>query len=173
MLRDMKLWARGLRREVHAICLAAHNPHVPWYAKVLAIAVAGYALSPLDLIPDFIPVLGVVDDLILVPLGIWLVRSMIPAAVMAECRVRASEAVRKPVRTSRVNMPACAIFGAALSSFRGRQSVARWQGDLGWLGRLQESLKCRLAWKLTCTPARLANKRERKLRISTEVDRMS
>jgi uncharacterized membrane protein YkvA (DUF1232 family) len=96
MLHDLKLWARGLRREVHAIYLAAHNPHVPWYAKVLAIAVAGYALSPLDLIPDFIPVLGVVDDLILVPLGIWLVLSMIPAAVMAECRARASEAERRP-----------------------------------------------------------------------------
>jgi uncharacterized membrane protein YkvA (DUF1232 family) len=96
MLHDLKLWARGLRREVHAIWLAAHSPHVPWYAKVLAIAVAGYALSPLDLIPDFIPVLGVVDDLILVPLGIWLVRSMIPEAVMAECRARASEAEQRP-----------------------------------------------------------------------------
>jgi uncharacterized membrane protein YkvA (DUF1232 family) len=69
---------------------------VPWYAKALAIAVAGYALSPVDLIPDFIPVLGYIDDLIIVPLGIGLVVSLIPNEVMAEYRTKADEAEQRP-----------------------------------------------------------------------------
>ena len=93
LLSDIKAWARILKREVHAIYLAAQSPRVPWYTKCLALAVVGYALSPIDLIPDFIPVLGYVDDLIIVPLGIWLVLSLIPAEVMTACRARADEAV--------------------------------------------------------------------------------
>ena len=96
MLRNLKIWARTLIRDVHAIYLAARDPRVPWYARVLAIAVAGYALSPIDLIPDFIPVIGYLDDLIIVPLGIWLVVSLIPEEVMAECRARAIEAGQRP-----------------------------------------------------------------------------
>jgi uncharacterized membrane protein YkvA (DUF1232 family) len=96
MLSVLKIWARALKRDVHAIYLAAHHPRVPWYAKLLAIAVAGYALSPIDLIPDFIPVLGYVDDLIIVPLGIWLVVRLIPTEIMAECRATASEAGAPP-----------------------------------------------------------------------------
>ncbi len=114
MLRDLRNWARGLRREVHAIYLAARRPDVPWYAKILAIGVAGYALSPLDLIPDFIPVLGLVDDLILVPLGIWLVLSLIPEAVMVECRARASEMEQRPrSRAAAITIAAIWIVGAA------------------------------------------------------------
>src|ERR1700676_3737899 len=97
MLRILKLWARRLIRDVHAVYLAARDPRVPWYARVLAIAVAGYALSPIDLIPDFIPVIGYLDDLIIVPLGIWLVVSLIPEDVMAECRARADEVGQRPV----------------------------------------------------------------------------
>ena len=96
LLQDLKRWARGLKRDVHAIYLAARSPRVPWHAKIIAIAVAGYALSPVDLIPDFIPVLGYVDDLIIVPLGIWLVLSLIPEEVMAECRAVADEAATRP-----------------------------------------------------------------------------
>jgi uncharacterized membrane protein YkvA (DUF1232 family) len=96
MLRILKIWARRLIRDVHAVYLAARDPRVPWYARVLAIAVAGYALSPIDLIPDFIPVIGYADDLIIVPLGIWLVVSLIPTEVMAEYRVRAIEAGQRP-----------------------------------------------------------------------------
>jgi uncharacterized membrane protein YkvA (DUF1232 family) len=96
MLQDLKRWARKLKRDVHAIYLAARSPCVPWHAKILAIAVAGYALSPVDLIPDFIPVLGYVDDLIIVPLGIWLVLSLIPEDVMAECRAIADKAATRP-----------------------------------------------------------------------------
>jgi len=96
MLVRLKIWARTLRREVHAIYLAARDPRVPWYAKALAIVVAGYALSPVDLIPDVIPVLGYIDDLIIVPLGIWVVISLIPAEVLVEYRTVAS-ATERPV----------------------------------------------------------------------------
>ena len=96
LVTDIKIWARGLRRDAHAVYLAAHDPRVPWYAKALAIAVAGYALSPVDLIPDFIPVLGYIDDLIIVPLGIALVVSLIPNEVMAEYRTKADAVEQCP-----------------------------------------------------------------------------
>jgi uncharacterized membrane protein YkvA (DUF1232 family) len=99
MLDDLKIWARALKRDVHAVYLAAHDPRVPWYAKALAMAVAGYALSPIDLIPDFIPVFGYADDLIIVPLGIWLVVWLIPQEVMAEYRAMAIEAEQRPRST--------------------------------------------------------------------------
>jgi uncharacterized membrane protein YkvA (DUF1232 family) len=97
VLDDLKRWSRLLRRDVHAIYLAAYDPRVPWYAKVLAFAVAAYALSPVDLIPDFIPVLGYLDDLIIVPLGIVVVVRMIPADVLVEYRALASAAQDRPV----------------------------------------------------------------------------
>lgn len=77
-------------RDVGALWLAARASRVPWYAKLLAGAVAAYALSPIDLIPDFVPVLGYVDDLIIVPLGIWAVVKLIPGEVMDELRKAAS-----------------------------------------------------------------------------------
>ena len=73
-----------------AVWLAARDPRVPWYAKAVALAVAAYALSPIDLIPDFIPVLGYLDDLIIVPLGILLVIKLIPGELMAEFRAEAA-----------------------------------------------------------------------------------
>lgn len=90
-------WTRLIRRDSHALYLAARDSRVPWYAKALAVAVAAYALSPVDLIPDFIPVLGYLDDLILLPLGIALVVAMIPADVMAEHRKAAASALERPV----------------------------------------------------------------------------
>jgi uncharacterized membrane protein YkvA (DUF1232 family) len=90
-------WARTVKRDVHALYLASRDPRVPWYAKALAVAVAAYALSPIDLIPDFIPVLGYLDDVILVPLGILLVIRLIPAPVMAEHRELAKASQDKPV----------------------------------------------------------------------------
>ena len=90
-------WARRIKRDVHALYLAAGDPRVPWYAKGLAAAVAGYALSPIDLIPDFIPVVGYLDDVLLVPLGILLVIRMIPPDVMAEHRNVAAAALDRPV----------------------------------------------------------------------------
>ena len=88
-LARWKLRARQLQAEVYALYLAYRDPRVPWYAKAVAACVVGYALSPIDLIPDFIPVLGYLDDLVLIPLGIALVLRMIPPAVMDECRTRA------------------------------------------------------------------------------------
>ena len=91
--------ARQIRTETYALYLAYRDPRVPWYAKVLVACVVGYAFSPLDLIPDFVPVLGYLDDLVLIPLGILLVRRLVPARVMDEYRVRAVEAMKegKPV----------------------------------------------------------------------------
>jgi uncharacterized membrane protein YkvA (DUF1232 family) len=96
-LDEAKRWARYIKRDVHALCLSARDPRTPWYAKVVAITVAAYALSPIDLIPDFIPVIGYLDDLILVPLGILLAVRLIPVEVMAEHRVTATLAGEKPV----------------------------------------------------------------------------
>ena len=93
----LKTWALAVRRDVHALYLAARDPRVPWYAKALAAVVAGYALSPLDLIPDFIPVVGYLDDLILVPLGTVIVIRLIPTEIMAEHRTTAAAAQDRPV----------------------------------------------------------------------------
>jgi uncharacterized membrane protein YkvA (DUF1232 family) len=78
-----------LKMETYAIYLAYKDPRVPWYAKLFAACVIGYALSPIDLIPDFIPVLGYLDDLVLIPLGIALAMKMIPQTVLTECREKA------------------------------------------------------------------------------------
>lgn len=86
-----------LRREVLALYLACRDPRVPWYAKALAAAVVAYALSPLDLIPDFIPVLGYLDDLVLIPIGVLLVRRLVPGPVLNECRQRAQVMAEQPV----------------------------------------------------------------------------
>jgi uncharacterized membrane protein YkvA (DUF1232 family) len=83
--------ARELKREVTALYFAARHPRTPWYAKAFALGVVGYAFSPIDLIPDFIPVLGLLDELILVPLAVLALRAMIPEDVMAECRAKALE----------------------------------------------------------------------------------
>ena len=93
----LKDWARIIKRDVHALYLAGRDPRVPWYAKVLAVMVAAYALSPIDLIPDFIPVLGYLDDVILLPLGIILVVRLVPPDIMAEHRELAALAQQQPI----------------------------------------------------------------------------
>ena len=90
LLKRGRQWAQALKRDVVAVWIAARDPRVPWYVKGLALLVAAYALSPIDLIPDFIPVLGQLDDLIIVPLGILLVIKLIPAELMAEFREQAA-----------------------------------------------------------------------------------
>ena len=92
-----KQWARTIKRDVHAVWLAARDPGTSWLAKVLALAVAAYAVSPIDLIPDFIPVLGYLDDLVIVPLGILLVVRLIPPELMAKHREAAAKATERPV----------------------------------------------------------------------------
>ena len=88
--------ARLLKREVYALYFAIRDPRVPWYAKALAGCVVAYAFSPIDLIPDPIPVLGYLDDLVLIPLGVLAVRRMVPDQVMTECRVKAQALIEKP-----------------------------------------------------------------------------
>ena len=89
-------WARALKRETLVVYYAARDPRTPWAARLLALAVAAYALSPIDLIPDFIPVLGYLDDVILVPLGIALVMRFVPAPVRADAHARAEAASERP-----------------------------------------------------------------------------
>lgn len=95
-LEGFKRWAKSVKRDIVALWFAARDPRVPWSAKIVAGAVAAYALSPIDLIPDFIPVLGYLDDLIIVPLGILLAVKLVPAPLMAEFRAKAAESERRP-----------------------------------------------------------------------------
>ncbi len=90
-------WARSIKRDVVALWLAAHDRRTPWRAKLVAAAVAAYALSPIDLIPDVIPVLGYLDDLLLVPLGIMLAVRLVPPLLMAEFRAEAMARAGRPV----------------------------------------------------------------------------
>ncbi len=101
-LEYLKQRARQFKTELSAIYLAYKDPRVPWYARLLAAGVVGYAFSPIDLIPDFIPVLGYLDDLVLVPLGVALAVKMIPPGVLAECRVQAQEVMRQGKPVNRV-----------------------------------------------------------------------
>ena len=94
--------ARQLRIDVYAIYLAYKDPRVPMYARLFAACVVGYAFSPIDLIPDVIPVLGYLDDLVLVPLGVWLALKMIPDPVLTECREKAAEAISRGKPVNRV-----------------------------------------------------------------------
>jgi uncharacterized membrane protein YkvA (DUF1232 family) len=114
MATALREWARAIKRDVHALYLAARDPRTPWYAKALAVCVAGYALSPIDLIPDFIPLVGYLDDAILVPLGILAVVKMIPPEVMAEHREAAALAVDRPVSRSAAVIIAC-IWAASVA----------------------------------------------------------
>jgi uncharacterized membrane protein YkvA (DUF1232 family) len=120
-VRTFDTWKRRVRQlksETYALYLAYRDPRVPWYARVLAAVVVGYAFCPIDLIPDFIPVLGYLDDLILVPLGIWLALKLIPQEVMAEARERAQEVIAqgKPVsRAAAVAVVSIWLLLAALA----------------------------------------------------------
>ena len=97
MWRRFKDWARVVRRDVHALWLAARDPRTPWYARAFALTVAAYALSPIDLIPDFVPVLGYLDEVILLPPAILLAIRLVPPELMAEHRAAAAKAERRPV----------------------------------------------------------------------------
>jgi uncharacterized membrane protein YkvA (DUF1232 family) len=104
-LQAVRCWARRIKRDVVAVYLGARHPRVPWYAKLVAGAVAAYALSPVDLIPDFIPVVGYLDDLVIVPLVLLLAIKLIPPDVMRELR-SAAERRERPVSRAGV---ACVV----------------------------------------------------------------
>lgn len=104
MFDHWKGWARKLKTETYALYYAYRDPRVPWYTKLLAAFIVAHTLSPIDLIPDFIPVLGYLDDLIITPLGLTIVLKMIPEEVMIEARQKAELSMDKMDRASRVGM---------------------------------------------------------------------
>lgn len=99
--------AKQLKREIHALYLAYKDPRVPWYAKVFLALVVGYAFSPIDLIPDFIPVVGLLDDMVVVPLGVIVATKMVPGEVLDECRERAKALEGKPVNKAAAVVVVC------------------------------------------------------------------
>lgn len=107
----LRIWARRLRIESHALYFAARDRRVPWYGKLLAGAVVAYAFSPIDLIPDFVPLLGALDDLVVVPLGLAIALRLIPPEVMAECRALAAAHAERPVSRG----AAAAVIGVWLA----------------------------------------------------------
>ena len=112
----MTAWSRQIRLQTMTVYFAARDARTPWAVRLLALLVAAYALSPIDLIPDFIPVLGLLDDLLIVPLGIALVVHLTPAEVMAEARHKAAGVVARPVSHAAA---ACIVL--------------LWAGSIGWL----------------------------------------
>ena len=107
----IKAWAKSLRRDVMTLWFVLKHPDTPWLARALAAILTAYALSPIDLIPDFIPVLGYLDDLIIVPLGIWLLLKIIPEQVLMECRNQADEWFRQDQQKPRSWMGLVIILG--------------------------------------------------------------
>lgn len=96
MFQRLKDWARGLRREATALWFVARDPATPWWLRGLILLVAAYVLSPIDLIPDFIPVLGYLDEVILLPIAIWLLLKLVPPQTMAQARDRAARLEARP-----------------------------------------------------------------------------
>ena len=117
MLSALKERARVLKAEVAALYFALRHPGTPWYARLFAAGIVAHALSPIDLIPDFIPVLGYLDELILLPIGIYLALKMIPPDVMAECRTRANRALLDTGRGGRVAAAIIIVIWVALAVF--------------------------------------------------------
>jgi uncharacterized membrane protein YkvA (DUF1232 family) len=119
--------ARELRHETYALYFAMRDPRVPWYAKALAAGLVGYVFSPIDLIPDFLPIVGYLDELVLVPLGVMAVRAMIPEQVLAECRARARRVDGTP--RHRVAAAVIVVIWIAVAA-----AAAYWLASwLGWL----------------------------------------
>jgi uncharacterized membrane protein YkvA (DUF1232 family) len=95
MLHKIKTWVIRLKRQIFILYYAYKDDRVHWYAKVFTACIVGYAFSPIDLIPDFIPILGYLDEVILLPLGIWLALKMVPKEVLSDCEFKAEEMMRK------------------------------------------------------------------------------
>lgn len=96
-MSSLKTWAKALKQHTLTVYFAARDPRTPLLVRLLALMVAAYALSPIDLIPDFIPVIGYLDDLLLLPLGLWLVVRLTPAEVIDSAREKAAQATQRPV----------------------------------------------------------------------------
>lgn len=116
LLSGLHARARQLKQETFALYLAARDPRTPWYAKLLVAGIVAYAFSPIDLIPDFVPVLGYLDDLILVPVGIALAIRLVPHPVLIECRARAQETIQNGKPVSRIAGVVIVVVWLALAT---------------------------------------------------------
>lgn len=116
MLAHLKTWAKNLKRDILALYLAGRDGRVPWYAKAMAISTVAYALSPIDLIPDFIPILGYLDDLIILPVMIVLTVKMIPSSVMADLRAEAALRLQNRLLRSRVGLIIILVIWVAVAA---------------------------------------------------------
>jgi uncharacterized membrane protein YkvA (DUF1232 family) len=114
LIDKLKSRARQLKTDVAALYLASRHPNTPWYAKLFIAGIVAYALSPIDLIPDFIPVLGFLDEIVLLPLGITLALKMIPVNVIAECRARASTDTTNSTPAGRIGAVVIVLFWLTL-----------------------------------------------------------
>ncbi|HEX9465315.1 MAG TPA: YkvA family protein [Alphaproteobacteria bacterium] len=119
----LRSWAGRLKRDALTVWLIGRDPRVPWPVKALALGVAAYAFSPIDLIPDFVPVLGYLDDLIVVPLGVWLVIRLTPTQVLAELRAEAVRRSERPI--SRAAAVVIVLLWAGMATLGGYLLVAR------------------------------------------------
>jgi uncharacterized membrane protein YkvA (DUF1232 family) len=119
---DRPSLATRLRVEAHAVWLAARDPRTPWPARLVCLLIAAYALSPIDLIPDFVPVLGLLDDALLIPAGIWLVGRLLPPGLMDEHRAAARAAAARPVSKAGLLIVVAIWLGLALLVL----SLLRW-----------------------------------------------
>ncbi|MGH8028626.1 MAG: YkvA family protein [Arenimonas sp.] len=122
----LRRWARSLKEQSLIVYYAARDPRTPWPVRLFALAVAAYALSPIDLIPDFIPVLGYLDDLILIPLGVALVVRWVPANVLVDAKARARDTVQRP--TSRGMAVAIVVLWIAMAIALGTWGWRAWRG---------------------------------------------
>ncbi len=124
-MSKLSKWARELKEQTLVVYFAARDPRTPWIARLLALGIAAYALSPIDLIPDFIPVLGYLDDLIIVPLGLMLVLRLLPEEVVASSRLKAMEVATRPTsRTMAAVIAAVWIIAISAVALWVWQSVA-------------------------------------------------
>lgn len=133
LARRLQDWARRLRRDAVTLWFALRHPQTPWFAKAMAFAVVAYALSPIDLVPDFIPLLGYLDDLLLLPGLIWLSVKLVPPLVLVQCRSRADEWMALTGRRPSVWQGAVLVFAVWLAL-----GLAAWfwlePGRLTWWG---------------------------------------
>ena len=130
----LREWARRLKQDVVALWFCTRHPRTPFIAKALAAAVVAYAFSPIDLIPDFIPVLGYLDDLILLPIGIWMVLKLVPGDVLEECRGQAARWLEEKQSGPRSYVGAALIVAAWLAALIFASWLAwRWTESKSWL----------------------------------------
>ena len=113
MWSRVRQWAQIVKRDTVCLYFAARDPRTPWYAKAIAASVVAYALSPIDLIPDFIPIIGYLDDILLVPMGLWIAMRMVPADVIEDCRVQATQLTERPTSRTAALIIVVIWMGAA------------------------------------------------------------